>query len=147
MRHLNTGCLVLWLGVVLAGAASANELPDAMSVYEGTCSVLIVNDAAPAKPCVGSLVVNRYPSGRRTVIFHDADDEAIAFETIPRQGVHFSVSSVERNGESDPASGNCTINLNGKNAGEIACEAHAAGHLTSGTFQVTALKHEIGGDQ
>jgi hypothetical protein len=144
MRHLALVSLCL---AGLPCAASANELPDAMSVFEGTCSVLIVNGAAPAKPCVGSLVINRYPSGRRTVIFHDADDEAIAFETVPRQGVHFSISSVERNGESDPATGSCTIDLNGKNSGRIACEAQAAGHVTSGTFEVMALKHEIGGEQ
>ncbi len=130
-----------------ACAAHSQESPTALSVYGGSCTILIVNGAPSAKPCIGTLMVNGFSGGSKTVIFHNTDDEAIAFQAIPRQGMHYGISSVEVNGQSAPATGACTIALDAQNAGEIRCEARAGGRVTSGTFQVTALKHRIGGGQ
>jgi hypothetical protein len=131
----------------LSGAqtARAQESPVSISVYGGTCSILIVGDAPSAKPCIGTLMVDGFPEGRKSVIFHNADDEAIAFQAIPLQGEHFGVKAVEVNGQTMPATGTCTMHLDARNTGEIRCEAQMAGHVTSGTFQVTALNHSIGG--
>ena len=138
--------------VLLAGSvsfampcvAAAQEMPDSLAVYEGNCSVLIVNDQPSPKACLGSLVVNSFQSGKKMVLFHNADDEVIAFQATPRQGVHYAVTGLEQNGQNDAATGACTIDLNAQQVGEIRCEAHTAGHVTSGTFQVTRLKHVIG---
>jgi hypothetical protein len=139
--------------ILLAGAsaalldrpAAAQEPPVRLSVYGGTCTVLIIDDVPTPKPCIGTLMVNAFAGGQKAILFHDADDQVIAFQAVPRQGQHFAVTSVERNGQSDAASGACTIDLTAQHTGEIRCEAKAAGRLTSGTFEVTQLKHELGG--
>ena len=124
--------------------ACAQESPVRIAVYGGTCSVLLIAGASSTKPCIGTLMVNGFADGSKSVIFHNADDEAIAFQAVPLQGEHFGVKAVEVNGQTTQARGTCTIQLDAHDTGEIRCEAQMGGHVTSGTFQVTGLNHVIG---